>query len=294
MIYQRIESNNRKTFFLIFFFIILVLLLGWLFDYLLNYGSVGIVLALIIAVSMSLSGYYKGDKIVLKISKAKPASKKEYPYLVNIVEALALGDGLPTPNIYVLPDDSINAFATGRDPKHASIAITKGALKKLNRQEIEGVLGHEMSHIKNYDIKLMTVVSTLVGVVAVMSDLALRWVWYGGLKKDENNSGGLYLIVMLFGLLLIALSPLIAQIIQLAVSRKREYLADADSALLTHNPKGLISALKKIKVENMPMKHATTATAHMYIANPLPKKAIYNLFRTHPPIDDRIKALENL
>ncbi len=294
MIYKRIESNQRKTAVLIFFFIVFVVLLGVAFSYLLDFGIFGLIVAILLAVMMSVSGYYNGDKLILRISGAIPASPKKHKQLFNIVEALSIGAGIPTPKIYILPEKAINAFATGRDPQHASIAITEGALMKLNRQELEGVLGHEISHIKNYDIRLMTITSVLVGIVMIIADITFRSFWYGGFRSRDREGDFIGLILFVLGLLLIALSPIIARIIQFAISRKREFLADADSALLTHNPKGLISALKKIKLENKPLKHSTKATAHLYISNPLPKGYFSKLFMTHPPIEERIKALERL
>ncbi|MEM2121600.1 MAG: zinc metalloprotease HtpX [Candidatus Woesearchaeota archaeon] len=294
MIYQRIESNKRKTFFLIFLFVLFILLLGLVFDYILGYGLIGLIFALIISIIMALISYYNADKIVLKITRAYPATKKDFPYYVNIVEALAKGAGIPTPKIYVLPEQSINAFATGTSPNRATIAVTEGALKKLNRQELEGVIGHEISHIKNYDMRIMTITAVLVGVVAILSDIAIRNFWYGVFSGKRDKDSGGNLILLIIGLIFIALAPIFAQIIKFAISRRREFLADADSALLTHNPKGLIGALKKIKEENTPLKNATTGTAHLYISNPLPKNFLSNLFSTHPPIEDRIKALEKL
>ncbi len=293
MIYKRIEDNKRKSLFLILFFILLVVLLAYVFNYLISYGPIGIIFAFVLALISALSGYYHGDKLILTMSRARPVTKKDNPFLVNTVEALALGAGIPTPKIYVLPDNSINAFATGRDPKHSSIAITQGALKKLSRQEIEGVLGHEISHIKNYDIRLMTITTVLVGIVALLSDFAIRSFWWGGYRRRDDE-GSLSIIILILGLLFIALAPIIAKLIQLAISRKREFLADADSALLTHNPQGLINALKKIAKDKTPTRTANTATAHLYFSNPLPKKAFYKLFMTHPPIEERIKALQEL
>ena len=295
MIYKRIESNKRKTFFLIFSFILFIILIGLVFDYILGFGVIGLIVALVLSLIMTLVSYYNSDKIVLSMTRAYPATKKDFPYYVNIVEALSAGAGIPVPKIYVLPEQAINAFATGTSPNRASIAVTEGALKKLSRQELEGVIGHEISHIKNYDMRIMTITAVLVGIVSIISDFAIRNFWYGafGGKKSRNGAGS-NLILIIISLIFIALAPIFAQIIKFAISRKREFLADADSALLTHNPKGLIGALKKIKEENVPLKRATTATAHLYISNPLHKNLLSNLFLTHPPIDDRIKALEEL
>ena len=293
MIYKRIDDNKRKTFFIVFFFFIFVSLLIYLFYYLFNLGAVTLIVALIFVLIFSLYNYFHGDSVVLKLSKAVPAKREENKILFDVVEELSMGYGLPTPKIYVLPDDSINAFSTGRDPQHASVAVTRGALTKLSRTELEGVIGHELSHIKNYDIRLMTIISVLVGLVIIMADIAHNAIFYGGLRKDDD-AGNLYFLLLIIGLLLIVFAPLLARIIQYSISRKREYLADADSALLTHNPQGLIGALKKIKEEDLPSKTASAGTAHMYFANPLKSNKFRNLFMTHPPIDKRIEALSHL
>ncbi|MEM4244837.1 MAG: M48 family metallopeptidase [Candidatus Nanoarchaeia archaeon] len=241
-----------------------------------------------------LISYYSGDKMILAVSRAKPVEKKDYPHLYNTVEGLSIAAGVPMPKIYVIDDTAINAFATGRDPKHASITVTKGAIQKLNRQELEGVVAHEMSHIKNFDIRLMMLTAVLIGVTVFLSDIILRSFIYGR-RRDDREGGNITVIFILIGIVLAILAPLIAKLMQLAMSRKREYLADADGALLTRYPQGLADALKKIKNDKEPLvESANKATAHLYIANPLRnmKGMFNNLFSTHPPIDERIRRLE--
>ncbi len=286
--YSQIDANKRKTVVLIIVFTILVLILGWFFGQIYQTGYLGIVIALIISVLMSLSGYYKGDQIALAAAGAKEINKEENPYVYRMVENLAITAGLPTPKVYIIDDNAINAFATGRDPEHASIAITKGAIKKLENEELEGVIGHELSHIKNYDIRLMTIVIVLVGTISLIADIAL----HTRTRRNEKLSG----IIFLIGIFFIILSPFIAQLIKLAISRKREFLADADSALLTRYPEGLARALEKIAMDDIKMERANTAIAHLYIASPFgtKKKFFAKMFSTHPPIEERIKALRNM
>jgi heat shock protein HtpX len=226
-------------------------------------------------------------------------TKDEYPYLYNVVEGLAIAAGVPTPRCYVIDDTAPNAFATGRNPEHAVICVTTGILEKLNRVELEGVIAHEMSHIKNYDVRLQTVVVVMAGVVALLSDWMLRsFLWGGGRRRsrDSRSGGGAGAVLVIVGLALAILSPLIATIIQLAVSRKREFLADASGAMLTRYPPGLASALRKISADTEPLEAANKATAHLYIVNPLKdiKGAVNKLFSTHPPIEERIAALEKM
>ena len=297
--YGQIESNKRKTFLLFFVFLILVAAIGVVFDLVLagQFYGLGLGFALVIALIWSLISYYSGDKIVLAISRAKPASKKDYPYLNNAVEGLAIAAGLPKPDVYVMPDDAINAFATGRDPNHASIAVTTGALERLNREELEGVVGHEMSHIKNFDTRTMLFAAVLVGVVSLLSEILIRSFLWGGMgsrNRERNEGGSIFILLAVVGIVLAILSPLIAQLIQLAISRKREFLADASGAELTRYPKGLADALRKIAKDEDQLKGATNATAHLYISNPFKNtgKFMANLFSTHPPIQQRIKILD--
>ncbi|MFH1187736.1 MAG: zinc metalloprotease HtpX [bacterium] len=295
-LYKQIDSNKRKSIALIAIFVIVVAFLGWLFGQITDFGNAGLVIAVIISASMALFSYYKGDKVALKTSGAMEIGKQESPYLYNMVENLCITAGLPKPKVYIINDPSINAFATGRDPEHASVAVTTGAIEKLDKVELEGVLAHELSHVKNYDIRLMMLVIVLVGIIALISDFTLRGMWFGGGKKRNNDSDSGQLL-MIVGIILIILSPIIAQLIKFAVSRKREFLADASGALLTRYPEGLASALEKIEQTNIaPMQKANNATAHLYIANPFgkTKKFLSNAFSTHPPIEERIKALRSM
>ncbi|MFH1565024.1 MAG: zinc metalloprotease HtpX [bacterium] len=298
-LYNQIDSNKRKSIALIAIFVIVVAFLGWLFGQVTDFGNAGLVIAVIISVSMALFSYYKGDKVALKTSGAIEIEKQESPYLYNMVENLCITAGLPKPKVYIINDPSINAFATGRDPEHASVAVTTGAIEKLNKTELEGVLAHELSHVKNYDIRVMMIVIVLVGIIVLISDFTIRGMWFGGGRKRNSDSDGgqLGMILMIVGIVLLVLSPIIAQLIKFAVSRKREFLADASGALLTRYPEGLASALEKIQQANIaPMQKANNATAHLYIANPFgkTKKFLSKVFSTHPPIEERIKALRSM
>jgi heat shock protein HtpX len=296
--YEQIASNKRRSILLILFFVVIIFGLTWAFEEVTGFGRAGlgiaVVIALVIASVSALAGYYGSDKIVLGISRAKPVTKEEYPYLYNVVEGLAIAAGVPTPKCYVIDDTAPNAFAAGRDPAHSVICVTSGLLQKLNRAELEGVIGHEMSHIRFYDIRLETLAVVMVGVVALLSDWILRsFFWTGGRRRsrEKGNAGAILLVV---GLVMAALAPMASQLIRLAISRKREFLADAGSAELTRYPEGLASALKKISADTEPLEAANKATAHLYIVNPLKdfRGRVNNLFSTHPPIEDRIKALE--
>jgi len=292
--YEQISSNKRRSWLLIIFFIILLGALGYIFSTLTYFGPAGVVVALIIAGAMAFTSFYYSDKIVLRISGARPVSKDDYPYLYNSVEGLAIAAGIPPPKMYVINDSAPNAFATGRDPRHAALAITTGLLEKLSRLELEGVVAHEMSHIKNYDIRLASITVVLVGAVALLSDWLLRSFFWGGTRDRDSDSGGFGIFIMVAGIILAILAPIIAQLIRLAVSRQREYLADANGALLTRYPPGLAGALKKLEADTEPLEVANKATAHMYIVNPLKEHAnrLNNLFETHPPLADRIARLE--
>lgn len=291
--YDQITSNKRKTLLLIFLFVILILFLGWLFGQLYEFGYFGLALAVIIAITMSLISYFGGDKVALWTAGAKPIAKRDNPYVYRLVENLSITAGLQTPKIYLIPDPAPNAFATGRDPRHASVALTTGIVERLENEELEGVIAHELSHIKNYDIRLMTIVIVLVGIVALLADWLIRFQFFGGKRESRGQMGGFLLII---GLVLAILSPLIAKIIQLAVSRKREFLADADGALLTRYPQGLARALEKISQYKQPLQHANNATAHLYISSPFGavQKGLSRMFSTHPPIEERIKKLRSM
>jgi len=298
--YEQISRNKWKSAALILFFVAFIFLLTWFFEFLTGWGKGGLVLAVVVSMTMAAVGYYASDKIVLTISRARPATKDEFPYLYNVVEGLAIAAGLPAPRCYVIDDTAPNAFAAGRKPETAVICVTTGILEKLNRVELEGVIAHEMSHIKNFDVRLQTLVVVMAGIVALLSDWMLRsFMWGGGRRRggrSRSGSGGAGGILILVGLVLAVLSPFIATIIQLAVSRKREFLADASGAMLTRYPAGLASALRKISADTEPLEAANKATAHLYIVNPLKniKGAVNKLFSTHPPIEERIAALEKM
>lgn len=296
--YKEIDSNKWRTGLLITIFLVFVIALGYFLSWYFN-SPIILVIAVIIAVVQALVSYYYADSIALSVSHAEEAPRKE-PFLDlhRVVENLAITAGIPKPKVYIIDDASPNAFATGRDPAHASLAITTGLLAKLNKTELEGVIAHEMSHIGNYDIRLMTVVVVLVGVVALLADFFLRWTWFGGGRRSNDDNGGqIGAILMLIGFVLIILSPIIATLIQLSISRKREFLADANGALLTRYPEGLASALEKIAKDPTPLAEANKATAHLYIASPFKEDEegkrgwLAGLFETHPPIKERIKRL---
>jgi heat shock protein HtpX len=301
--YEQIASNKRKSFFLILFFLVLIFALAWAFGQLTEFGRYAVIPAVILAVIMTWGSYYYSDKIALAVSRARPVSKEEYPYLYNVVEGLAIAAGIPKPRCYVIDDTAPNAFASGRNPEKAVVVVTTGLLQKLNRAELEGVVAHELSHIKNYDILVQTLAVVMVGVIVLMSDWILRtFLWGGGRRrrsqsgKGGGNAGAILVIV---ALALAVLSPLFAQLLRLAVSRKREFLADADGALLTRYPPGLASALRKLAADREPLEAANKATAHMYIINPLKdlKRGggpMAKLFSTHPPTEERIAALEKM
>jgi heat shock protein HtpX len=296
--YKQIDSNKRKSILLIFVFVVFIVLLGWIFSEVSGSGYGPLAAAAIISLLMALLSYYSGDKIALFTAGAKgPIAKDENPYVYRMVENLCITAGLPMPKIYLIADPAPNAFATGRDPTHASIALTTGIVEQLENEELEGVIAHELSHIKNYDIRLMMVVIVLVGVVALLSDWLLRFRLFGGKRSDREGGGQIGAILLLAGIVLAIISPLIAQLIKLAVSRKREFLADADGALLTRYPEGLAKALEKISAYDQPMLHANDATAHLYISNPFgakKQKFFHKLFSTHPPAEERIKTLREM
>jgi len=293
--YSQITSNKRKSVLLIVVFVGVILLLGWLFDqYSGESGGIGI--AIIVSFLATLLSYFAGDKIALSVSRAEPIAKEQNPYLYRMVENLCITAGLPLPKIYIIQDTAINAFATGRDPTHASIAVTRGALDQLENEELEGVLAHELSHIKNYDVRFMMLVVVLVGAIGIMSYWFRHILFFGG-RRSNNRRGADPLIII--GIVLAILSPLIAELIKLAVSRKREFLADASGSLLTRYPEGLASALEKLQQDHTPMRQANHATAHLWLDDPYQGKEpkiswITKIFMTHPPIEERIKRLRAL
>lgn len=290
-LYNLAEKNVRKTWILITVFFVMIIFLGWLFSQLLG-SRFFFYLAIFLAFFQSFLSYWYSDKIVLAITRAKPIKKEDNPELYRIVENLCITAGLPMPKIYIINEAQPNAFATGRDQKHGVVAVTKGLLDKLERVELEGVIAHELSHIKNRDILLASVIVVLAGMVAFLADFFLRISFYGGRKKGRNSGGA---ILMLFSILAAILAPLAATLIRLAISREREFLADASGALLTRYPQGLARALEKISQDLNPLKVANNATSHLYIANPFrgrEKTSFFaKLFMTHPPVEERIKAL---
>ena len=304
--YEQISRNKWKSAGLVAFFVAFIFLLVWFFEYVTGWGEGGLVLALVIAMGSAAVGYYSSDKIVLGISRARPAAKEEFPHLYHVVEGLAIAAGLPAPpKCYVIEDTAPNAFAAGRKPETAVICVTTGLLAKLDRVELEGVIAHEMSHIKNYDVRLQTLVVVMAGVVALLSDWMLRsFMWGGagrGRRRGRSGSGGDAAggVLILVGLALAVLSPLIATILQLAGSRGRGCLAEASGARRTRDPAGLASALRKIAADAEPLEAANKATAHLYIVNPLKNLkggggGVNRLFSTHPPIEERIAALEKM
>lgn len=293
--HDEIASNARRSWLLILGFFLLVLALGYVLGvYLVGVGELGVLIAGIFAIFYALIGYYSGAKFILAASRAKPVTKKEDPYLVNTVEGLAIAAGIPTPKVYCIEEDSPNAFATGRDPKHALVAVTAGLRKKMNRQELEGVLAHELSHIKNYDIRYLLLVGVLLSVTVLLADMLFRSFWWGGRRDSRSRGGG---VIILFGVLLAILAPLIAYLIRFAVSRQREFLADASGAKLTRYPLGLANALKKIRdSHDKVVDTANRATEHLYIENPLrnEKRWLSGMFSTHPDINERIRRLEGM
>lgn len=292
--YNQIDSNKRRTWLLIAIFFAVIMGIGWFMGYYFDYGYGAVVLAAMFSLAMALFSYYGGDKVALMSAGAQEITEEDNQYLYHLVENLSITAGIPMPKVYIMPEPAINAFATGRDPMHSSIAVTVGALERLTKEEMEGVLAHELSHVKNYDIRLMMIVIVLVGIISILADIFLRGSMFSGRKSDNDNNGGGWLMIV--GIVLIVLSPIVAQLIQLAVSRKREYLADASGALLTRYPEGLAKALEKIGNDNEQFSRASNATAHLYIANPFKNtgRIFANAFSTHPPLEDRIKRLREM
>lgn len=289
-LYTHQDQNTFKTWLLMTVFLVMVIGIGWFVSY--YYQSPGILyFAVIFAVFMNVFSYWFSDKIVLKLHKAKPVTREEYFDLWNATENLSIAAGLPMPKLYIIEEQAPNAFATGRDKEHAVVAVTTGLLAILDKNELEGVIAHELSHIGNRDMLISTVVVVLVGFIALLSDFFLRAQIFGGGRDREGRAG---MIMLVIGIALAILAPLAATLIQLAISRKREFLADASGALLTRYPEGLASALRKISSAAVPMRSANNATAHLFISNPFggkKKSGLHKLFLTHPPVEERIKAL---
>ena len=304
--YDQVAQNKRRSYLLILVFVGLVLAVGAALNVLIGGGPYFMIFALVLAAGSAAVSYWKSDAIALAVSRARPASVEEYGRLHNLVEGLCIAGGLPKPRLYIVEDASPNAFATGRDPKHAAIAVTTGLLEKLNRVELEGVLAHELSHIKNYDILVSTLAVTMVGVVAIAADIGIRFMWFG-MGRNRNNSddggagGGLTILFAFLGFALLILSPLIGRAMQAAVSRRRETLADVSGVELTRYPPGLISALEKLRDDYTVVGSTSHATAHLWIEQPQAVEEdqgrisrINRMFDTHPPLEERIALLREL
>jgi len=300
---EQIARNKRRTFLMLLGFVVVITLAATAIVLLFGGGWVGIVIAFVLAMALAWGSYYNSDKIAIAASRAKPADETEYRRYHNLVEGLCIAAGLPKPRLYVVDDPAPNAFATGRNPKHAALAVTTGLLEIMNRVELEGVIAHELSHVKNYDILVTTIAVTAVGTVALISDIGLRFAFWGGMsgRRDNNgDSGPLGAVIAIASLAVLMLAPFAAYLMQMAMSRNREYLADASGVSLTRYPPGLISALEKLRDDQAVVHHATKATAQMWIEQPLetdkekPGSKFNNLFDTHPPLEDRIKRLQEM
>lgn len=307
--YERIAANKRKSWAIMIAFVLLIALVGlaaglWMGS---DFAFWGVGIAVIIGIAMTWGSYYNSDKIALAMSRAKPAGDSEYLQYHNIIDGLCIAAGMPKPRLYVVQDDAPNAFATGRNPEHAAIAVTTGLLDKMNRDELEGVLAHELSHVKNRDTLVMTLAVTSVGVIILISDIMFRAMFWGGGRRNRDSGGGGGALLAILGIVLLITAPLIAQLLQFAVSRQREFLADADAAFITRYPDGLISALNKLKEDQTVVGTASRATAHLWIESPMatekttkqgmknataPGARLNRMFETHPPLDMRIEALQ--
>jgi len=282
----------------------LVLVVGWAVNLLLGFGPIGLLVALAVAGGSSAFAYWKSDAVALAMSHARPADPTTYARLHNLVEGLCIAAGLPKPRVYVIDDEAPNAFATGRNPRHAAVAVTTGLLDKMTRVELEGVLAHELSHVKNYDILVSTLAVTLVGVVALLADFSLRFMWWGGPRHRDDDSpggGGPAAALAVVGLVLLVVAPLVAKVMQATISRRREALADVSGVALTRYPPGLISALEKLKEDTTVVHSSSRATAHLWVESPLARtpeegrlSRLNRLFDTHPPLEERIQALKEL
>lgn len=300
--FDTIRKNKIQSLSIVFAFIVVITLILYYVFWALDFGSMAIIISLIFSISSAWASYYYSNKIILSMNKARPATKEENLKLVNILDSLMVSSGLEhRPQLYVVEDSQPNAFATGRDPKHSVICVTTGLLNKLDYYELEGVIAHEMGHIKNYDIRLSAIVTVMVGFVVMLSDMFSRALFWGRARDRDDDSGSGNAILMIIGLIFLILSPIFGKLMQLAVSRKREFLADATAVEFTRNPDGLISALQKISSDPNELKTANNATSHMYVVNPFRKNALAhktkktsNIWSTHPSTQDRIEALRNL
>ena len=299
--YDQIAANRRNSFLMAALVVALLALLGFTIGFAVFGSPEGGIGTTIVAVLLGgLSGaftYFAGDSLVLAVSGARQVDEAQAPQLMNVVREMSIAANVPMPKVYIIDDTAPNAFATGRDPKHASVAVTTGLLEKLDREELQGVIGHELSHVRNLDIRFSLVVAVMVGAIAILADFFLRFTfWGGGRSRDRNGGGGAQAVVMVLAIVLAILAPLISRFIQLAVSRQREYLADASGALLSRNPDALADALLKISADREPLEVANKATAHLYIANPLKghESFLNNLFATHPPVEERVRILRSM
>ena len=302
--FEQVTSNKRRSVLLVLVFLVVVAAVGWAFNLLIGGGPAGLLVALAFAGGAAFLGYWKSDSVALAMSHARPADPDHYARLHNLVEGLCIAGGLPKPRVYVIEDDAPNAFATGRNPRHAAIAVTTGLLEKLNRIELEGVLAHELSHVKNYDILVSTLAVTMVGVVVLLSEWGLRFLWWGGPRHRDDRSGGgagPQAVLALVGFALLILAPIAARLMQYAISRRRESLADVSGVALTRYPPGLIAALEKLKEDRTVVHSGSRATAHLWIESPVARDKsegrlawLGRLFDTHPPLEERIQALREL
>jgi heat shock protein HtpX len=296
-IYTQADSNTRKTWFLLTGFLVFIIALGWLFSYLLNSNAI-LYIAVFLSVFMSIGSYWWSDKIVLSMYKAQPIEHNKNPELYHVIENLCITAGLPLPKIYIIPEMQPNAFATGRDKNHAVVCVTQGLLNRLDKSELQGVLAHELSHIGNKDMLLSTVVAVLAGTIAILANMFMRISFWGGGRRSNDDNGNVGAILMVLGIFAAILAPIAATLVQLAISRKREFLADADGALLTRYPEGLARALEKISADPTPMRITNDATSSLFIDSPYKgqqrKHWFTKLFDTHPPIEERIKILRGM
>lgn len=302
--YEEIARNKRRTFLMLALFALLIAALVVAFNYLLGFGVFGFAIAIVVAIAMAWGSYYNSDKIALRVSRARPADGPEFQRYHNLVEGLCIAAGLPKPRLYVVDDPAPNAFATGRDPEHAAVAVTTGLLETMNRVELEGVIAHELSHVKNYDIRVTTIAVTAVGAIALLADIGLRFMWFGGgRRRGSNSSGGAGGILAIVALVLLVVAPIIAVLMKAAMSRKRELLADATGVQLTRYPPGLISALEKLSADQAVVRSASRATEQLWIESPLERKEgqaehkgtwLNRAFNTHPPLEERIQILKEM